>query len=157
MPKLSGYSIEPFNTGSTSENVQTIPVGSSSSAAVRTTLFSISLPKLRAGSVLWFGTKAQATNDLGFNVMLAGFHWLTHDGSYASRSLELSEANGYNITPGMHHGTIVDFGCVELSSAPSGRVLSYIVYSASTAASSGDTLRVDQDYGRLSGFHLYPT
>jgi len=53
-------------------------------------------------------------------------------------------------TPNMHHGKTVEVGTLVSPAEYATKYVNVYAYAASTAALPGNTITVEQDYGRLS-------
>ncbi|MGB0508257.1 MAG: hypothetical protein ACPGGK_18885 [Pikeienuella sp.] len=128
------------------------------------TLYKLKVEDLKPGDVVRAVTQFEATNDLGFNVMLA------HSVLFSkTETLFQGEETGprkdfmkpcvpagENITPGMHHG-YRSLSCFATVQKYGDHWISVIVYGASTAAihhpdpeKAKDILEIERRYGGLS-------
>jgi hypothetical protein len=137
------------NSGNSSERINTLPL-TQGSPYTRRSVFSIELPELKAGDVISARGTFEVTNDNAYNVMAARL-LLIGDTGGATTGTDISEAAGFNVTPAMHHGVIMDFGSyVVPADLPAGKRLNMVAYAAASAAPvSGAEITVEQDYGRL--------
>lgn len=113
-------------------------------------IFSIKLNDIKRGDIIHLTSYGELTNDLGFNVML-GFNTILSASKLSITAIdEITEGKGYNITPAMHHGNFTDVGNYEFKSDYKEIYINTILWGASTKVRTGDKLKVEQDYGRLS-------
>lgn len=113
-------------------------------------IFSIKLNDIKKGDIIHLTSYGELTNDLGFNVML-GFNTILSTSQRSTVALdEITEGKGYNITPAMHHGNFTDVGNYEFKSDYKEIYVNTILWGASTKVRTGDKLKVEQDYGRIS-------
>ena len=163
-----GTSFKHTNTGNSSEqvcflNMQREPDRAYIDRSV--VVYSQRLTNLRAGEVILALAEAEITvptdeddyrdlcdsidHTIDYNVSVVGQLILapTQD---SVTGIEISEANGYNITPAMHHGVITKLGTLACPDNYSERHVNLIMYAASTAANPEDRVIVGKDYGRLS-------
>jgi len=136
------------NTGNSSELITSLPV-TTGSPYQRKIIYSQQLNDIKAGEIIEVLSEFEVTNDLGFNVMIASIIILA-DNPTDVTGIEITEANGYNVTPGMHHGTTIKVGTYIVTADYAIKYVNVIGYAASTAASSGNVITVEHDYGRLS-------
>lgn len=130
-------------SGDNSELVTQLPKG-----AIHKVVYSIALPDLNAGDVIEAHATFEATNPYTYNMMVGRYLLLaTSDSSVIGT--EISEAATRNITPGMHHDHIQDFGTFLVTDAMSGMFVNFVAYCDAQAATSGHAAVVEQDYGRL--------
>lgn len=102
--------------------------------------------------IVQISSYGEATNDRKYNIM---FGWNTRlEDKNGKQLLELTEGKGYNITPDMHHGVFTDVGIVKIEKDFGKCFVSTYVWAAAYRSSAGHTLKVEQDYGRLSGIIL---
>lgn len=141
--------VEVYGSGNLSELTSSLPVATSSGAATRMVVFSVPIGDLPLGAALSVAAEYEATNPLGYNVMVASYLILA-DSPTATTGVEIAEANGFNITANMHHGIITKVGALVVTEATPAAYVNLVSYAASSAATPGATLRVEQDYGRLS-------
>jgi len=146
---VSGHtaqSITVYDSGDNSELVSSIPVASG--AYQFQTVYSIPLGDLHVGDTLLIQTEMETTNDLGYNVMIASYV-LLGDSPTATKGIEMTERNGYNVSANMHHGTMVKVGSYPVTEDLTNQYANVVLYAASTRATATSTIAVEQDYGRL--------
>ena len=150
-PAHRGLRVEHFTTPPGAELVSSIAVRPSHYRF--STLYSLRLPALRKGDVVQAHAQFEVTNNLKYNVMLAhamllhGEETIVVDANNPEERV-LCEYAGENITPDMHHGfrtLIGSFAAEESGDA----WVSVVIYAVSSAAKSGDRLRVEKPYGGL--------
>ena len=156
----AGMLKEHTNTGHSSEKVTSIPIATNDLPPTFHVLYSQKLRDLKEREVLLVLSEWEATNDEAakhndplYNVQMASYITLGDSPTDTTRSesREITEANGYNITPGMHHGVGTKVGTFVVPAALTGtKYVNVVVYAASSRASPGDTLTIMQEYGRLS-------
>lgn len=145
-PPAPRYStITAFTTGNSGEQVASLPVGPASPRVV----FAVAVPDVRAGDLLVVLAEVQATNDLGYNCLFTSQLLLT-TGPAVTTGIEVSEANGTNITPAMHHHAMAKVGTYMADTDLGDRHVVLACRADASLAKAGDLLTVDADYGRLS-------
>lgn len=150
VPAASGGLVaEHLNTGNASELAASLDV----QAATATVVFSLAVGDVLAGDLFLAVAEAQVTNDLGYNTMVTGYLVLAKAPT-DTVGIEVTENNGTNVTPAMHHMAVVKAGTYQSPSDFGARYLNMVCRAASTASKPGDRLQVDADYGRLSVIRL---
>lgn len=144
-----GVLVEHTNTGDLSELVTSLPVTGDGVRYIKTVIYSQRLTNVKAGEIILVFSQFETTNDLGFNVMVAS-QVILADSSTEVTGTEITEASGFNVTPNMHHGKTLEVGTLVSPADYAEKYVNVCVYAASTAASPGDAITVEQDYGRLS-------
>ena len=144
-----GFLKEHINSGNFSEQITSLPVSPKGVPYQKIVLFSERLTDIKKGEVILVLSQFETTNNLGFNVMLASRVVLA-DSPTSAIGIEITEASGFNITPNMHHGKTVEVGTMVSPRDYATKYVNVYAYAASTAASPGDTIKVEKDYGRLS-------
>lgn len=141
-----------YNSGNFSEQITQLPVGKVYPYPWRA-IYCVPLnaaPKV--GDVVHAEANMQVTTDVGYKVHFVT--WLVlADSCTATVGTEISEANGYNLLPEVHHGTAPQFGLLIVTQPTARRYVLLLAYTkalAGTPWKSGDTLTVDQDRGRLT-------
>lgn len=145
VPDSSGPSIAHANTGNFSELVTSLPVN----PTAPTVVLSIPIGDTLTGDLFIASGEIQVTNNLGYNCMITGYLVLA-DAPDKTAGIEVTENNGTNVTPAQHHLTVPKVGTYQSNNNYGQRWLQFVCRAASTASQTGDTLTVDQDYGRLS-------
>lgn len=138
----------------------TIPVDLPTGTPV--TLARIVTGTLSAGDLLDIEAWARVTNDVGYTVgvgyYLKGYEY-TEPG-LVNPYFDVESMNGENVTPNgqTHHLPIHWSGLWEVPASLDGKrvVLNFRVDAHSSAWQLGDTLTVDQGYGRFTVNHLVP-
>jgi hypothetical protein len=151
--KKSGDSLAHTNSGNSSELINSLPV-TTGTPYIMKVIYSQQLNNIKINEVIQTMCEYEVTNDLGFNVMI-GTVILLADSPTATTGIEITEANAFNVTPGMHHGVIVKVGSYDVTANYPSKYINVVGYAAGNAASSGDTIKVEQDYGRLSVFRFF--
>lgn len=141
-----------LTSGNSGERLTTLPV-TVSAPYERHVIYSVPLPQLATGEALLALAEAELTNDLGYNVMVSS-QLILATSETATVGSEISEANGFNITPDMHHGVVVKHGVFVAPGNYANRYVNLVAWAASTAAQPGAALAVEQDYGRLELLRL---
>ena len=128
------------------------------------TLYRLRLPDLKSGDIVRATAQFEATNDLGFNVMLAHAVLMVPDDRVYRGETALPRSGfmppcfpaGENITPDMHHG-YRSLSCFATAERDGDHWLSVVIYGASTAAihhpdpaQAKDRLEIERSYGGLS-------
>ena len=134
------------DSGNNGELVTTIPVNKTGTA--RDVVYSIPVGDLGPGDTLLIQAEYEATNNLGYNVMLGSYVTLA-DSPTATSGRDITEANTFNVTPDMHHGVPVKVGSLAVTEPLTDQYVNLISYSAAYLAAPGATLRIEQDYGHL--------
>ena len=137
-----------YNTGNNSELISQLPI-TNKEKYIKKVIFSQKIEDLSEGDVIEVLAEFEATNDLGYNVMLASGVVLCETAEQV-RGIEICENNGFNITPSMHHATTNKVGTFRCTKNISKGYINVIVYAASTKAKENDMLEINKDYGRLS-------
>lgn len=146
-----GLSVTPFNTGSFSEQVTSLPVTSDGSA--KRVVFSQQV-SVRAGDVILVLAKFEITNPYQYNIMGARYTLLCNSAG-ATNGTEITEAASMNVTPAIHHDIHVDVGTMTVANGGT-KYINVIAWAAASSPGANDALVVEQDYGRLSGVILRP-
>lgn len=136
------------NSGNFSELLPALPV-TQGSPYDKKVIFSQKVSNLKKGEIILVICQFETTNNLGFNVMIASQVVLANSPD-AIVGTEVTEASGFNVTKNMHHGKTVEVGTLIVAGNYPTKYINVIAYAASTAASNGDTLKLEKDYGRLS-------
>lgn len=140
-----------------SELVSSIPITKGTPYNVNV-VQSVFVPaEIKTGDILFATMECQVTTEHTYNVMVAsGIHVVAaidHVGN--SSGFEIGERNGENINRDIHHKPVKKVGWwVADARYPNGRYFNQVLYSASTAASSGDRLTVNRDYGKCVVAHF---
>ena len=148
-----GDCIVAYDSGNFSELVASLPATDDDSPYAPEVIFSAEIARISEGDIIQVMAEFEVTNDLGYNCMIASQVVLA-DAATSTSGTEITEANGFNITPGMHHGTTVRVGAYVASEDYTSVFVNVIGYAASSAAQPGDTLAVEPDYGRLTILHI---
>jgi len=145
---ISRTQVNHTNTGDNSELVTSLLL-TNGSPYTGVVIFSQELQNVQEGEIIMVLCQFEATNDLGFNVMVAS-QVILADSPTTVQGIEITESRDFNISPAMHHGKIVEVGTISSPENYGTSYVNVIAYAASTKASTGNILKVEQDYGRLS-------
>ena len=136
-----------------SERLTSIPIVKSPPYILKT-LYSERVASPVPGDLYLATVDFQVTTSYAYVVMLASTLRVCATPDPSTFIEEIAEAQGQNFNMEEHHfnGTRVGWWAPQASYPEV--YFNFIVYAASAHASPGHTLRVDQDYGRLSILHL---
>lgn len=140
-----------YNSGDSSEMIEWLPVHFTGSVT-KYTLFCIDLGTAPvAGEVLSVDADFEITDDLPYTLLVSSQVLLAGSCS-ATTGIEITEGNGTNMNVDIRHAATHRSGSIEVpfSSGNQYVVLSAWSMSGSGQWQSGDVLRVEQDYGRMS-------
>ncbi len=140
-----------YTTGDSSELTEVIPVTSNTTGPENAIIFSLKVSDLKCGDVVHAFAEFQVTNDQSYPIDVSSQIVLASDTS--SPSHPLSRVNGLRLSHAMHHGTIVKQGAVEITPEifeSSMRYVQVLCHAQAHEPPVGDSLTVNQDYGRLS-------
>lgn len=117
-------------------------------------LYSIQVPNIQQNEILVITSEFQASNMHWYNAGLYSVLILA-DSPTAVTGQTISPANGYDLSPEMHHG-IRDKSGMFRSSTTYGpyKYINLVVYSMSMNASYEDTLTIDSGYGKMNVLRL---
>lgn len=152
-PPPSGTRVDHWVTGNTSELVGSLPMNPSQFQVA----YSLPCPDIRDGDVVVALAEFEVTNPYGrdpwdstWNAMVTGWVILG-DSPSSTTGIEVTENNGFNIDPNMHHGVLTKVGSVRPKGTDLGdKYVNVVLRAASSRAEPGDALILDQDYGRLT-------
>jgi hypothetical protein len=150
-PNLTGGGPQVYNSGNTSERVTSLPVYKTGNVA-KATVYCIDLGDPPAGGeVLQASGEFEATNYEEYETLVQSQLLLTSSCT-ATSGVEITEGAGYNFDLAVHHGTSAKTGALEVPAGNSRRFVVMVAWAMTGWGNwqSGDTLRVEQDYGRLS-------
>lgn len=150
--------VEEYNSGNNSELVPVIKVSTDGNWNDGEVVFSIKLQNLKKNDIIEALADFEVTNDLGFNVSVISqivFADSPLKKPNSDNIQEITEANGYQITPNMHHGHIVKVGSLICPENYNERYINVCVRARSDLAKKEEFISVggnpfNQDYGRLS-------
>lgn len=137
-----------YNTGNNSELITKLPL-TSGKIYQKKVIFSQKIDHLSEDDIIEVLAEFEATNNLGYNVMIASGIIITNNPENVT-GIEICENNGFNITPSMHHATTNKVGTYKCTKNYYDAYINVIVYAASTKAKENDVLEINKDYGRLS-------
>ncbi len=140
------------NTGNNSEMIRCLPT----KYLPRYQAFPLYAMRVsfKKDDVIYAGSEFEVTNDTGTNVMIVSVIRLSKELSYYTNQqfLDITEENGFNVTPGMHHGLTTKSGMIKLNHDFDGYMVMFVI--AATDAFDDGTLIIEQDYGNL--FYFLP-
>lgn len=139
-----------YSTGNSSELVATIPINLTASEKI--VVYSIEIPDLEIGDVLYVTADMQATNDQTYNALFSTQIILGETISTVAGT-EITEGAGTNITPDNHHMQFCRSGSVVVAST-SRKFVNFVAAAAASNALEGHEMTIDSDYGRLSVMRL---
>jgi hypothetical protein len=138
--------IEHYNTGPNSELVYQLPLTTWIPYRYKIA-YQVRLKDSEVGDLLVCHGNAEVTSEHPFNVMVCSYIVLTKE-AYEVVGKIISPAYGGNMDRNEHHRPIFCGGTIEIDD-PEYCWVSLILYSASTAAQNGDSVRLESDYGRF--------
>ena len=107
---LPNQQIVRYATGDSGELVTSLPIAVSS--PTKSVIFSIEIPDLAVGDLIYVTADMQATNDEGYNAVFTT-QIIAMDTPTATAGTEITEAAGFNITPDTHHGQVCRAGRLD--------------------------------------------
>jgi hypothetical protein len=116
-------------------------------------VYAVRLHGLHKGDVLLVTAEMQVTNDTGVNVMLDTQLTLGALDFQDPNLLRITSHNGFNVTPGMHHGTSHKNAAVIMTRSYDDAYLVLWAWAATNGLPAA-SLTVDQNYGRIQGIVL---
>ncbi len=145
-----GLTFQFFTSGrSSGELTSSLPVGGAYRQIYRVGPISL----LPTDLLIAFGEFEYTTDETSFNTMCMSNILLT-TGATAISGVEVTDTNGRNVTPAMHHDTHTKIGAIM----PGVTGNRWVTLTARADSSSGTKpLRVEQDYGHLDVIILRPT
>jgi hypothetical protein len=106
---------------------------------------------LKAGDILFAFAEFEVTNDTQVPVMLISQIQLTKDLGFRTPGwIAVTQQNGYNVTPEIHHGARTKIGAVRLTEDFQGFLVLFA--QASSNRNSNTSVQVEQGYGQLQYF-----
>jgi hypothetical protein len=155
---LAQPTVKGYNSGNFSERYTSMPVGQTYPYPKRN-LYCLDLGSApKVGDLLFVTGEVEVTNDLRYKVMFQT-QLLLADSCTADVGTEVGEANGGNLLYDVHHGTASRSGLLVVTAASSRRFVVLQAYAKAllgTPWTPSDTLRVEQDYGRLTVMRWQP-
>lgn len=145
--------IRTYVSGDSGELLGGMTIGTSAGAATQYVVMQIPL-EVEAGDVLYAWAEIETTHEQAYNAAIFTQLWL-NDNATDTSGLEITETNGYNISPDMHHGVSHKSGMIVCPAA--GQKYVTLVAAAFHSSSGGQTMILEQDYGKLTVLHLRPT
>lgn len=116
-------------------------------------VFSVYIPTIKAGSLLYVSGQMKLTNDTP-KPMLAGSYIVISDGPHNVYGTYVGYKNGFNITPWMHHGVVVNYGSIVVPDQLDGVYVNFVGIAASGEKFlTGEFITVEQNEvaGRREG------
>lgn len=111
------------------------------------------LTDVKVGDMLVAHADWECTTPYSYNLMVCSYISATETIDYLLNPILISEKNGRNIDLNIHHEQTARIGTLIADKDYSQLYVNFVVYSASTASSSGHKLQVEQGYGRLCVHH----
>jgi hypothetical protein len=138
-----------FDTGAYSELITCVP-STWPHDYLMLPLFAMRFTDLHEGDVFQIDVESEFTNDVDTNFMVAMF--LTLGPSPTPIFAEqVTKPSGYNITPGSHHGIFPKGATYRVPRDMAEAYLTVNVYAADGRYLMPSFLKVEQNYGRMSG------
>ncbi len=149
--------ITPFiwqkNTGNTSEQFSQMIIAGRINGVNQPiyfyAIYSIQLPEIFEGDLIEVDASFECTQDTGENVMVCRHIHICASATATSGGIEVSESACRNVTPGMHHDHIQDFGSIRGTPAMSNKFVNFIAY-ANHYELRGHAVKIEPDYGRMT-------
>lgn len=102
----------------------------------------------KAGQIVKAYAEFEVTNDARINIMVASQILLVKQLDYFNpHKIEVTEGNGFNVDPTMHHGLTTKIGSVLLTDDFEGYLVLFAW--AASDANPNTSLAVERDYGKL--------
>jgi hypothetical protein len=131
-----------FNSGDSSEMISCLP-SLFPHAVLPLPVFRVKLQNIKANDAVVIFADMEVTNDFPIDFMFVTF--------ITVGKFEVAEAQGYNVTPGMHHGSTTR-NAVYVSPNDQDEIeITLWAYGADGALFTPTYVIVEPDYGRLSG------
>lgn len=111
-------------------------------------IYSVKVSEIKKGDVLHVTTEFEATNQNAFNVMIGTKIILTGNENDTSGTL-IDQANGFNITPNMHHGVISKSRNWKAKSTYENKYVNVVLWALSDNALPQNQLIIEKGYGHL--------
>lgn len=115
---------------------------------VEQVLYSVKVPEIKQGDVLQVTSEFEITNDFTYNVMI-GAKIILADSSKNTNGALIDQANGFNVTPNMHHGVVSKSRTWKAESTYNDKYVNVVIWSLSVNAFSNDKLKIEKGYGHL--------
>lgn len=153
--KLAGtmLPIAVYGNENNQERVTEIPLSKGAPFMYRRVLLA-KTGQVRAGDMFVALSEFQVTSEHLYNVMLGCQIWVTEGSAYGGE--EVTEATAQNFNRSEHHFTRTKVGIWTATADYDFRYFNMWAWAASDASATGDTIEVNQDYGRLSVIHCRP-
>jgi len=111
-------------------------------------LFTIYLKELKKDDVLLITSEFEVTNNTNINLMIASTIELC-DSENSTNGIIVDPNNGFNINPQQHHGVTVKSRLFKINKDMTDKYMNVIIWTASSAATSQDYLKIEPNYGHL--------
>jgi hypothetical protein len=111
------------------------------------------LTDVKAGDMLVAHADWECTTPYAYNLMVVTYISATETADHLLNPMIISEMNGRNIDLNIHHEQTARIGTLIADKDYSQLYVNFVVYVASTQATSGNKLQVEQGYGRLTIHH----
>lgn len=134
------------NSGPSSELRQTLVI-SGLAQPYQHVVYSVRLPVIQAGDIIKAWATFEVTHEFAENVMVCRGLRICASAT-ATAGTKISADSCRNVTPGMHHDSIQDFGSIVGTPGMSQMWLNFVAY-ANHYELPGAAVRVEPDYGRL--------
>lgn len=142
-----------FNSGDNSELVTTLPVTKSGTPDIDRIVFCVDIgAPLPPGSVIFASAEMEVTSDItGYPPLVSG-ELILADSCSATTGTDITEPNGENCSLNVQHHCVKVATGVLIVGTTSRHFVSLRMHAASGYAAwrSGDVVKVEPDYGRLS-------
>lgn len=153
--KLSGKSvlIATYGNENFQERCESIPIRAGSGQNIYRRLMLAKSGPVRAGDSFLAFAEFEVTSPYAYNCMIGSQIWVSDGASWGGA--EVTEANAMNFRGDEeHHYTRTKIGLWAATANYDFRYFNLFAWAASEAASSGHSLKVEQDYGRLVVMHF---
>lgn len=135
------------------ERVETIPVTPGNQPNIYRRIMLAKSGPVKAGDMFVGLAEFEVTSEYAYNVMLGAQIWVGEGSAWGGH--EMTEANAQNFRGDEEHHYVCNKTGVWVAPASYDfRYFNLFAWAASEAASSGHSLKVEQDYGRLVVMHF---
>lgn len=111
-------------------------------------LYSLPIEEIKKDDILSVTTEFEVTNNAGMNLMIASSVNLC-DSPTQIECPQISEANGFNISPQMHHGVVTHSRQLKIDNGAPYKYVNVVIWAASDAAKPSSVLNIEKGYGHL--------
>jgi len=111
-------------------------------------LYSTKVENLQENDLLSITTEFEVTNNTGINLMIASSVKLCDSATSVKGNILIS-ANGFNVSPSMHHGVMTHARQIKLNKDYGDKYVNVIIVAASTDAKPIHRLKIEKEYGHL--------